>query len=138
MTRRVQYAAALFVVGASAFCAGFAASKPKEAQRIGMVIGLKPERIAEYTRLHTGENCVVRDLLHKYHMDNFSIFLQQIEGKWYEFGYYEYTGEDYEGDMSKLAAEPRNREWLKVCDAMQIPLPSEKSWAKMKSIYYNP
>ena len=40
--------------------------------------------------------------------------------------------------MAKLAAEPRNQAWLKVTDAMQIPLTGEKSWAKMKSVYYNP
>ena len=58
-------------------------------------------------------------------MSNFSIFLHEIDGNWYEFGYYEYTGDDYEGDMAKLAAEPRNQAWLKVCDAMQIPLKGE-------------
>ena len=28
----------------------------------------------------------------KYRMRNFSISLQEIKGKWYEPGYYEYTG----------------------------------------------
>jgi L-rhamnose mutarotase len=138
MTRNVQFGLAVMVVGAAAFCCGFAANKPKEPQRIGMVIGIKPDRIAEYTKLHTGDNCVVRDLLSKYHMENFSIFIHEIEGKWYEFGYYEYTGDDYEADMAKLSAEPRNQAWLEVCDATQIPLKGEKSWAKMKSVFYNP
>jgi L-rhamnose mutarotase len=138
MTPIVQRGVVAMAIGAAAFSLGFAANKAKEPQRIGMVIGIKPEKIAEYTRLHTGKNCVVRDLLDKYHMENFSIFLHEIDGKPCEFGYYEYTGDDYEGDMAKLAAEPRNQAWLKVCDAMQIPLPGEKSWARMKNIYYNP
>ena len=79
----------------------------------------------------------VRDLLTKYHMENFSIFMHQIDGKWYEFGYYEYTGDDYEGDMAKLGAEQRNIDWLKVCDPMQIPLEGETSWAIMEQVYYN-
>ena len=33
---------------------------------------------------------------------NFSIFLQEIDGKWYEFGYYEYTGENFEEDMARF------------------------------------
>ena len=85
-----------------------------------MVVGIKPEKIEEYERLHADSNPGVRDLLTKYHMHNFSIFLQQIEGKWYEFGYYEYTGDDFDADMAALAKEPRNIEWLKVCDPMQF------------------
>ena len=29
----------------------------------------------------------------------------------------------FEADMEQLAKEPRNIEWLKVCEPMQIPLP---------------
>jgi L-rhamnose mutarotase len=138
MKRSAQFGIVALVVGAAAFCCGFAANQSKEPKRIGMVIGLKPEKIAKYTKLHTGDQCVVRDLLTKYHMRNFSIFLHSIDGKAYEFGYYEYTGEDYEGDMAKMAAEPRNQAWLKVTDAMQVPLTGEKSWAMMEQVFYNP
>jgi L-rhamnose mutarotase len=138
MKRVTRIGIVLAVVAMAAFGAGFAANHHKQPKRIGMVIGLKPEQMAEYVRFHTGDNCVVRDLLAKYHMTNFSIFVHEIDGKLYEFGYYEYTGNDYEGDMAKLAAEPRNQEWLKVCDAMQIPLKGEKSWAMMKEVFYNP
>jgi L-rhamnose mutarotase len=103
-----------------------------------MVIGIKPEKIESYKELHAADNPGVRDLLRKYNMHNFSIFLTDIDGKWYEFGYYEYTGDDYEGDMKKLAQEPRNIEWLKVCDPMQIPLKGEESWKMMEQVYYNP
>ena len=109
----------------------------EKVKRVGMVIGISPEKIAEYKELHADSNPGVRDLLSKYHMHNFSIFLREIDGKWYEFGYYEYTGNDFEADMTKLAAEPRNIEWLKVCDPMQIPLKGEKSWAVMEQVYYN-
>jgi L-rhamnose mutarotase len=112
-------------------------STKKSVKRIGMVIGFNPEMTAEYKRLHADSNAGVRDLLTKYHMHNFSIFMHQIDGKWYEFGYYEYTGDDYEGDMAKIDAEERNIAWLKVCDPMQIPLEGEKSWAIMEQVYYN-
>jgi L-rhamnose mutarotase len=92
----------------------------------------------EYKRLHSDSNPGVRDLLGKYNMHNFSIFLQQIDGKWYEFGYYEYTGHDFDGDMAKLAQEPRNKDWLKVCDPMQEPLPGAKGWTEMERVYFNP
>ena len=106
-------------------------------KRVGMVVGIRPDKIEEYKRLHADSNQGVRDLLRKYHMRNFSIFLQQIEGNWYEFGYYEYDGGDFEGDMAKLAAEPRNIEWLKFCDPLQLPLPGAKGWTEMERIYFN-
>lgn len=109
------------------------------SKRIRMVVGIKPELIEEYRRLHAAENPGVRDLLNKYHVHNFSIFLQQMpDGKWYEFGYYGYTGSDFDGDMAKLAKEPRNVEWLKKCDPMQVSLPGAKGWTEMESVYYNP
>lgn len=107
-------------------------------KRVGMVIGIKPEHISEYKKLHAAENPGVRDLLGKYHMHNFNIFLQKMpDGNWYEFGYYEYTGKDFERDMAELAKEPRNIEWLKMCDPMQIPLPGSKGWTEMEPVYFN-
>lgn len=107
-------------------------------KRIGMVTQLRADKIAEYKRLHADSNPGVRDLLTKYHMRDFSIYLQQIDGKWYEFGYYEYTGDNFEKDMAALAKEPRNIEWLKMCDPMQKPLPGSKGWTTMQRVYYNP
>ena len=106
-------------------------------KRVGMVTGIRPEKIAEYKALHADSNAGVRDLLGKYHMHNFSIFLQEIDGKWFEFGYYEYTGKDFAADMAQLAKEPRNIEWLKVCDPMQLPLPGAKGWTEMERVYFN-
>lgn len=129
----------LFLIAVVAFSAGFAARKPQEIKRVGMVVGIDPDRIDEYKRLHADDNPGVRDLLNKYHMHNFSIFLQKMpDGKWYEFGYYEYTGKDFEGDMAKMGAEPRTIEWLKQCDPMQIPLPGSEGWTNMERVYFNP
>jgi L-rhamnose mutarotase len=107
-------------------------------RRVGMVIGIKSDQISAYEALHAASNPGVRDLLTKYHMQNFSIYIHQLEdGKYYLFGYYEYTGNDYEGDMKKLGGEPRNQQWLSVTGPMQIPLPGEKSWAMMEEAYHN-
>lgn len=107
-------------------------------KRIGMVIKIDSTRIEEYLTLHADSNAGVRDLLSKYNMKNFSIFLTKMDdGNYYEFGYYEYVGNDYDKDMAALDAEPRNKEWLKICDPIQIPLNGEKSWKKMEQIYFN-
>ncbi len=125
-----------FVILTGLWLVGGCARMP--VKRVGMVTQLKADKLEEYKRLHADSNPGVRDLLAKYHMHNFSIFLQQIEGKWYEFGYYEYTGADFDGDMARLAKEPRNIEWLKVCDPMQQPLPGSKGWTEMPRVYFNP
>jgi L-rhamnose mutarotase len=110
----------------------------KNIKRVGMVVGIKPDKIEEYKRLHADGRAGVRDLLSKYHMHNFSIFLTEIDGKWYEFGYYEYTGDSFDADMAKLAEEPRNIEWLETCDPMQVPLEGETGWREMERVYFNP
>jgi len=108
-------------------------------KRVGMVIGIRSDQISAYESLHAASNPGVRDLLDKYHMHNFSIFIHRLDdGKYYLFGYYEYTGSDYDGDMAKLAREPRNQKWLSTTDPLQIPLEGEKSWAKMQEVYHNP
>ncbi len=108
-----------------------------------MVIRLREDMIEEYKRLHAADNAGVRDLLTKYNIRNFNIFLHKLDdGNYYEFGYHEYVGENFEEDMRKLSAEPRNKAWLEVCDPMQIPLEgyeswAEESWAEMDQVYFN-
>ncbi len=108
-------------------------------KRVGMVIKLKEESLAEYKKLHADSTSGVRDLLMKYNLHNFSIFLTRLEdGNYYEFGYYEYTGEDFDRDMRALSEEPRNIEWLKICDPMQEPIGEAKGWKEMETVYFNP
>lgn len=110
----------------------------RPGKRVGMVNELRPEYLDEYRRLHADGHPGVRDLLSKYHLRNFSIFLHYVAGRWLEFGYYEYHGDDFEADMAALAAEPRNQQWLVRCDPMQAPLEGESGWAVMERVYFNP
>jgi len=106
-------------------------------KRVGMVIGIKPEVIDEYKKLHADENPGVRDLLKTANFANFSIFIQQFDdGNYYLFGYYEYTGTDFEKDMADLAVKDRNIAWLKVCDPMQIPFEGKTGWSEMEQVYH--
>jgi|SRR5579859_1965192 len=114
-------------------------SQQSQPTRVGMIIGIKPDKISAYEALHAASNQGVRDLLDKYHMHNFSIYIQKMdETHYYLFAYYEYTGNNYKQDMDTLAKEPRNIAWLSKTDAMQIPFAGEKSWTKMQEIFHNP
>jgi L-rhamnose mutarotase len=129
---------AILVVIVLTFAGLYGKTPNVHVQRIGMVIGVKPDQISAYEALHAASNPGVRDLLNKYNMHNFSIYIHQLDdGRYYLFGYYEYTGTDYKADMEKLAAEPRNQKWLSVTAPMQLPLKGEQGWAMMKEVYHN-
>lgn len=133
--RRLKVAILIAVIS---FGALYGKTANSHAQHIGMVIGIKPDQVTAYEALHAASNPGVRDLLTKYNMHNFSIYIQKLDdGRYYLFGYYEYTGADYKADMAKLAAEPRNQKWLSVTAPMQLPLAGEQAWTMMKEVYHN-
>ena len=116
-------------------------SKPEgsKPEVYGMVIELKEECLEEYKKLHAAENFGVRDLLEKYHLRRFAIFLQRMpDGKLYEFGTYTYTGTNLTHDLALLDDEPRNKEWLKICDPMQRSItPGKEGWTMSELVYFN-
>ena len=65
-------------------------------QRMGMVIGLNADRVAEYKRLHTDVWPGILDMISACNITNYSIFLKEPENLL--FGYWEYTGTDFEAE----------------------------------------
>ena len=72
-------------------------------QRMGMVIGIVPEKINEYKDLHA--NCwpEIKEGLTNANIKNYSIFLREPENLL--FGYWEYHGNDFEKDMATIAEQ---------------------------------
>ena len=72
---------------------------------------------------------------------NFLIFLKEIEGKQYRFAYPEYTGDDLNADMAKMAADLQTQRWWKETNPCRIPLPEAaaqgKIWADMEHVFYS-
>jgi len=121
--------------------AGCTPSSPKKQPRhFGWVTGLKPEKAAYYKQLHSQPWPGVNKMLKESRIQNFSIHLKEIEGKQYLFAYLEYTGDDFDADMKKLAADPETQRWWKETDSCQSPLPEAaakgKIWADMEEVYY--
>ena len=54
-------------------------------KRVGMLIKLRPEHVEAYLKLHADDHPGVRDLLQKYNLRNFNIFIQKIDNQWFEF-----------------------------------------------------
>lgn len=107
-------------------------------QRMGMVIGLKPDKVAAYKRLHAD---VWPDILAKIsecNITDYSIFLKEPENLL--FGVWKYVGDDFEADMAKMAADPRTQEWWDVCMPCQEPLDTREEgewWAMMEEVFHH-
>ena len=97
-------------------------------QRYGMEIKVKPEKLEEYKKLHADVWPDVLKMIKECHIENYSIYYK--DG--FLFSYYEYTGNDYEADMAKMAADPVTQKWWDVCMPCQQPLETRKEgewWA---------
>ncbi|NMC21333.1 MAG: L-rhamnose mutarotase [Thermogutta sp.] len=98
--------------------------------RIGQVIGLRPDKKDYYIELHANTWPTVLKRIRESNIRNYSIYLAELEGKLYLFSYFEYVGDDFEGDMAKMAADPETQRWWKETDPCQIRLPGtpEGQW----------
>jgi L-rhamnose mutarotase len=106
-------------------------------QRMGQILGIKPEHIEEYNRLHADVWPDVLKMIAACNIKNYSIYLKQPENLM--FAYYEYHGTDYAADMAKMAADPRTQEWWAVCMPLQQPLETRKEgewWAMMQEVFH--
>ena len=74
------------------------------------------------------------------HIQNFSIHEREIDGKPFLIAYLEYTGNDFDRDMKKMAADPETQRWWKETDPCQQPLPDAlgkgKIWSDTEELYY--
>ncbi|MBL8550534.1 MAG: L-rhamnose mutarotase [Hyphomonadaceae bacterium] len=104
-------------------------------QRIGMEIGIRPEKIEEYKKLHAAVWPEVLAILRKHHISNYSIFLKGER----MFSYFEYDGDDIAADMKNMGKEPKMQEWYALCSPCQVPLETRKPgewWASMEQVFF--
>lgn len=106
-------------------------------QRMGMVIGVKADRLAEYKRLHAQSWPEMNAALAAANIRNYSIYLREPE--MLLFGYWEYVGEDFAADMQALGDHEITKRWLSLTDPCQQPLPSAAAgewWSYMPEIFH--
>ena len=106
-------------------------------ERMGQVIGLKPEIIAEYKRIHAAVWPAVLKGIADSNIKNYSIFLKEPENLL--FAYWEYHGTDFVGDMEKMKLVPEMKDWWKITDPMQNALSTRKpgEWrARMEQVFH--
>ncbi len=107
-------------------------------QRMGMVLGLQADKVAEYKRLHAAVWPEILAKISECNITNYSIFLKEPENLL--FGYWEYVGTDFEADAALMAADPKTQEWWDVCMPCQIPLETRQEgewWAMMEEVFHH-
>ena len=105
-------------------------------KRLGMVIGIKEDKIDEYKRLHAEVWPDVLQNLTDLNCKNYSIYLRHN----LLFSYMEYWGDDYDRDMRLMANNKTVQEWWAVCTPCQIPMPNRKKgewWAPMEEVFHH-
>jgi L-rhamnose mutarotase len=115
-------------------------STSRPPQRFGSVIGLKPEKLEEYKKLHAAVWPEVAKAVRDANIRNYSIYLRKMpDGNYYLFSYFEYVGVDHKTDMDQLAANPKVKEWWKATDPCQQPLADRKQgewWASLEEVFH--
>lgn len=105
-------------------------------QRFGQVVGIKAGHLEEYTRLHADVWPEVLRKISECNIRNYSIF--HHEGLL--FAYFEYHGDDFEGDMAAMAADEDTQRWWDVCMPMQTPLESRAEgewWKTIEEVFHS-
>lgn len=104
-------------------------------KRYGQIIKIRPEKIAEYKKLHANVWSKVSSMIAECNIKNYSIFLRDN----YLFAYFEYHGTDFESDMAKMAADKTTQEWWSECDPCQEAIKTatkDEWWVTMEEVFY--
>ena len=76
-------------------------------KRYAAVLGLKPEAVEDYVRVHAAVWPDVLAQIRRSNIRNYSIYLKRPENLL--FSYFEYVGTDYEADMAAIGAQHFSR-----------------------------
>jgi len=104
-------------------------------KRFGQTIYLKPNGAMEYIRQHRKVWPGVLAKIKECNISNYSIFFRDNT----LFAYFEYTGDDYESDMGKMAAHEETKRWWSVVKPLMQPVSTagpEEFWANMDEIFH--
>jgi L-rhamnose mutarotase len=104
-------------------------------KRYAQVLGMPPENLEEYRRLHAKVWPEVLKMVQECHIRNYSIFYH--DGLL--FAYFEYHGEDFEADMARMASDPKTQEWWSINEPLQRRLwtaETGKWWSDALEVFH--
>lgn len=104
-------------------------------KRYGQIIRVKPENFEAYKAYHAAVWPDVLKMITACNIRNYSIFHR--DGLL--FAYFEYTGEDFDADMAKMAADQATQQWWAIMEPMQQPVENRREgewWAHMEEVFH--
>jgi L-rhamnose mutarotase len=108
--------------------------------RYGMITGVKPEKLNDYKQLHAKPWPQVLNKIKECNIQNYSIYVQKIDDKYFLFSYFEYIGNDFDKDMQIMAADTVTQRWWRETDPCQLPLQEalskHKIWTSMEEVFH--
>lgn len=109
----------------------------RQVERMGWVIGIKPEKIAEYRALHADAWPEILAKISECNIRAYTIYLREPENLL--FASWEYVGTDFEADMARMKEHPKTQEWWALTDPCQEPFASRKpdeQWARLEELFH--
>ena len=117
-----------------------ASTAEAKVRRFGQIAKIRSDRIERYKALHAEIWPEVANGLTKFHIQNYSIWLQELEeGEHYLFGYFEYTGDDFEADMARINEDRVVQKWEREAGdecLVKISPSDEYWWVDMEEVFY--
>lgn len=104
-------------------------------KRFGQIIGVDPQNFEKYKAYHAAVWPEILKMITTCNISNYSIFHK--DGLL--FAYMEYIGYDFDADMAKMAADPKNQEWWNIMMPMQRPVENRQErewWANMEEVFH--
>lgn len=104
-------------------------------RRFGQIIKLKPEGALEYIEQHKNVWPGVLDKIKECNLANYSIFLRDN----ILFAYFEYTGNNFDADMTKMSDHDETQRWWNVVKPLMQPIKTakpEEFWTDMEEIFH--
>lgn len=104
-------------------------------RRFGQIIHLKPASADEYVKQHSAVWEPVLETISACNIKNYSIFKKDNV----LLSYFEYTGNDFESDMGKMAADEEIQHWWDLVKPLMLPLETRSAgefWADMEEIFH--
>lgn len=105
-------------------------------RRYGWTARVRPGKLDEYKRLHAAVWPDVQKMIRQCNLRNYSIYCK--DGRL--FTYVEYTGEDFEADMARMAADEATQEWWALCvpclEPADEPGAGAGVWVDMEELFH--
>ena len=108
-------------------------------QRYCWLIAIDPDREEEFRELHKKIPRPVKEAIHQFGIRDYSVCICGTNDGFYAIRYYEYVGDEHEGDMAALGRDPDFKDWRNACEECEVPLLSPvpgKWWSPAKEIVH--